>query len=209
MRGRMRRLVSLLLLLVACATPAPPPAPVTAPEPVVQAPEPVQQEERVIGTVRVTASSLNVRSAASTEAEVLVQVKRGTSLDVLSEDASWVKVRLASGERGWVAARFVSRGGESPRKRKAPRGKCPPDSDYAFDEPPLLAFSEGGAHGLVVVEANVNAQGRVTSTKLVSNATGDETLAFLAQKELRAATFVPPIRDCLPRAFVFTYRRTY
>ena len=200
----MRRVLAILVFLAACATPAPPPAP--APEPAPEAIAPVREEEQVVGTVRVTASALNVRREASTDAEVIEQVKKGTALDVLREDVSWVKVRLAGGEVGWVAARFVSKGGEA-KKRKS--GKCPADSDYAFEETPQLAFSDSGAHGVVVVEANVSAQGNVTSTKLVSNGTGDEALAFLAQKEIRAARFSPPIRNCAPRAFIFTYRRTY
>jgi TonB family protein len=204
----MRRaiLVSVVLLTLRCAAPAPAPEP--APEPVtVAAPAPpAPVEEPVLGTVRVTASALNVRAEASADAGIVKQVKKGESLSVLHEDASWVKVRLASGETGWVAARFVSKGGE---KKKPSTGKCPPDSDYAFTETPRLAFAEGGAHGIVVVEATVSAKGNVTSTRLISNATGDESLAFLAEREIKAAKFSPPIRGCVPRAFVFTYRRVF
>lgn len=211
----MRRiLISLAVLLtLRCAAPAPP-APAPVPEPVRVEPEPATPavvEEPVIGTVRVTASALNVRAGASTDAEVVKQVRKGESLSLLREDESWMKVRLASGETGWVAARFVSRGGTAPARKTAsrPKGGCPPDSDYAFSEAPALAFSEGGAHGLVVVEATVNAKGTVTSTRVVSNTTGEESLAFLAQREIKGAKFSPPIRNCAPRAFVFTYRRQY
>lgn len=208
----MRRilLLSIAILVFRCAAPAPPP-PAPLPEPTRTEPAPAPPpvvEEPVIGTVRVTASALNVRSEASTEAEIVTQVKKGESLSVLREDESWVKVRLAGGETGWVAARFVSRGnGVAPKKTK--KGGCPPDSDYAFLETPRLSFSEGGAHGTVVVEAKVNAQGTVTSTKILSNATGDETLAFLAEREIKGAKFSPPIRGCVARAFVFTYRRAF
>jgi TonB family protein len=207
----MRRLLlfPIAILVLRCAAPAPPP-PEPAPEPVRVAPvaPAPPAEEPVIGTVHVTASALNVRSEASTEADVVRQVKRGEALSVLREDESWMKVRLASGETGWVAARFVSYGkAAAPPKKK--KGGCPPDSDYAFLETPRLSFSEGGAHGTVVVEATVNAQGTVTSTKLVSNPTGDETLAFLAEREIKSAKFSPPIRGCVPRAFVFTYRRSF
>ena len=207
----MRRILLVLALVsFRCAAPAPPPAPAPVPEPVrVEPAAPAPVEEKVIGTVRVTASALNVRREASTDAEVLTQLKKGTSLDVLREDASWVKVRLASGETGWVAARFVSRGGSSTAWRTTKKGGCPPDSDYAFEETPMLSFSDRGARGLVVVDATVNAKGVVTSTKVVSNSTGDESLAFLAQREIKAAKFSPPIRGCVPRAFVFTYRRTF
>lgn len=211
-RRPMRRILLLALVLVRCAASAPP-----APEPV---PEPVRaepavaavEEEKVIGTVRVTASALNVRREASTDAEVVRQVKKGELLSVLREDESWTRVRLASGETGWVASRFVSKGSATaaPRRaRRTSRGGCPPDSDYAFTETPALTFSDSGAHGLVVVEATVNAKGTVTSTKVISNGTGDESLAFLAQREIKAAKFSPPIRGCVPRAFVFTYRRTF
>jgi TonB family protein len=207
---RMRRVLFLLLpllVLYRCAAP-PPPAPVA--EPIAPPPAPVvREEEKVIGTVRVTASALNVRAEASTDAEVLVQVKKGETLNVLSEDASWVKVKLASGQAGWVAARFVSSQNTTTTKKKAKSGGCPADSDYAFLETPTLAFSDSGAHGVVVVEATVNAKGTVTATKLVSNGTGDDALAFLAEREIKGAKFSPPIRNCVPRAFIFTYRRTF
>ncbi|HVG23764.1 MAG TPA: TonB family protein [Thermoanaerobaculia bacterium] len=211
-----RALLALTLAITAlhCAAPAPP-APEPAPQPVrVEPAEPATvAQEAVVGTVRVTASALNVRREASADAEVVAQVKKGTALDVLREDASWVKVRLASGEIGWVASRFVEKGGGSEatkgKKTSRKRGGCPPDSDYAFEEAPQLAFSEGGPHGLVVVEATVNAKGTVTSTRIVSNATGDESLAFLAQREIKSAKFSPPIRGCVPRPFIFTYRRAF
>lgn len=197
-----------MLLLFACAAPAPRPEPVPEPAPVSVA-KPV--EERVIGSVRVTASALNVRSEASTDADVVTQVKKGDALDVLVNGEDWVKVRLAGGEVGWVASRFVSSGSETKKAAAKSKGKkgCPADSDFAFEETPTLAFSDRGAHGLVVVEANVNTKGKVTRTKIVSNGTGDETLAFLAEREIKSAKFSPPIRNCAPREFIFTYRRTF
>lgn len=199
-------LLTLLILLVRCAAPAP--GPVPAPEPVVAAPSPV--EEKVIGSVKVNASALNVRREPSTEAEVILQAKRGQTLAVLSEDESWTKVRLENGESGWVSSRFVVPAGAKTAGKKA-KGKkgCPADSDFAFVETPTLAFSDSGAHGLVVVEATVNTKGNVTATKVLSNSTGDEALAFLAAREIKSATFTPPIRSCVPRAFIFTYRRTF
>ena len=204
----MRRFVLLLAALVVvlrCAAPAPPPAP--APEPPPPAAPAAPVADAVIGTVRVTASALNVRSAASTDADVVAQVKKNQSLSVLKREESWVRVRLTSGEEGWVASRFVSTSGKpaSPSRR----GSCPPDSDFAFTETPTLSFSDRPAKGMVVVDASVNAKGTVTSTKIVSNTTGDETLAFLAAREIQSAKFSPPIRGCAARAFIFTYRRTF
>ena len=196
-----------LLFVCSCAAP-PPPAPVAAPE--LPAPAAAPAEEIISGTVRVTASALNVRREPAADAEVIAQVKKGTALGVLASDESWMKVRLADGSTGWVAERFVAREGASQKKRSTgKRGSCPADSDFAFLETPTVAFAEGGAHGLVIVEATVNTRGTVTSTKVVSNATGDEALAFLAAREIQSAKFSPPIRDCGPRAFVYTYRKVF
>jgi len=197
-----------LLVVCSCAAP-PPPAPVAAPELPAPVP-PAPAEEVVSGTVRVMASALNVRREPAADGEVIAQVKKGTALGVLQSDESWMKVRLADGSTGWVAERFVSREGASQKKRAhAKRGSCPADSDFAFLETPMPAFSDSGAHGLVVVEATVNTKGSVTSTKVISNATGDEALAFLAAREIKSAKFSPPIRDCGPRAFVYTYRKMF
>lgn len=203
----MRRLLLAIALFTACSTPPAPP-PTAAPE---NPPPPpaAPAQEQVTGTVRVMASALNVRREPSGDAEVLTQVRKGTVLSVLRRDDSWVKVRLADAREGWVAARFVSSDAGAKTAVKPRKGGCAPDSDYAFLQMPTPSFAEGGAHGLVVVEANVNTKGVVTSTKVISNGTGDEALAFLAEREIKAAKFSPPIRNCAPRAFIFTYRRTF
>ncbi|HEU4886923.1 MAG TPA: SH3 domain-containing protein [Thermoanaerobaculia bacterium] len=207
----MRRLLTVLTLLVLSACAAPPAAPPVAAPDTPPPPPAAPIEERVTGTVRVTASALNVRQEPSGDAEVLTQVKKGTELGVLRSDDSWVKVRLADGTTGWVAERFVAADGGRPsaKRTQARRGGCAADSDYAFLQAPMPSFSEDGAHGLVVVEANVNAKGIVTATKLISNGTGDEAKAFLAEREIKSAKFSPPIHNCVPTAFVFTYRRSF
>jgi hypothetical protein len=158
--------------------------------------------------VQVTASALNVRKDRSTDSPVLTQVKRGTLLSVLAADESWTQIRLKDGRVGYVASRFV---GPPGRSTGAPAGRsgCQPDSDFAFIEAPVLTFSDSSAHGLVVVEANVNSSGSVTRTRVVSNTTGDESLGLVAEREIQRAKFSAPIRNCAPRAFIFTYRRTF
>lgn len=189
----MRRYLLLLVLVAACSSPAPP-EPQTAP-----APPPIPGG---LGTVRVTASTLNVRRDASASSEAIAQVKRGDQLTLLAEENGWSHVRMASGEEGWVSSQHVSSG--KPRSKKA---GC--DSEFSFVKTPLAAFSENGPHGLVVVDATVNTKGEVTATKVVSNSTGDKALGAMAEREIRAATFKPPYRDCVPRAFIFTYKRSF
>lgn len=206
---RVLLLTALFVVFLRCAAPAPPPVAAPEPEP---APVASVKEETVIGKVTVTASALNVRAEATADGEVIAQVKKGTALDVLANGESWTKVRLADGATGWVASRFVAdpamKGNKTPATAKK-RGGCPPDSDFAFVETPTPRFSDSGAHGVVVVEATVNTSGNVTATKLISNSTGDEALAFLTEREIQSAKFSAPIRNCVPRAFIFTYRRTF
>jgi TonB family protein len=195
----MRKSVLVLVLLAACGAPAPPPRPV--PEMPQIAPP---AEEKAIGTVRVSATMLNVRQDASTDAAVVTQARRGDQLTLLAEKDGWSKVKLPTGEIGFVSSQYLS--GGKPRKSKP---GCPSDSDFAFVKTPLASFSETGPHGLVVVDATVNTSGDVTATKVISNSTGDESAASMAQREIRAAKFTPPYRNCVPRTFIFTYKRSF
>ncbi|MEA2238085.1 MAG: N-acetylmuramoyl-L-alanine amidase [Thermoanaerobaculia bacterium] len=195
-----------LLVLAACGGNAPAPAPAPEPAPVTPAPVPAAPDDHAIGTVRVNVSTLNVRSEASGSAEVIGRVRRGERLTLISESGDWLRVRLNDGTTGFVSAQHVVRDGVAARPR---RGGCPPDSDYSFVTTPKPSFSEAGAHGMVVIEATVDARGNVTATRVVSNDTRDGSLASLAEREIRGARFAPPIRNCVPRAFIFTYKRAF
>ena len=157
-----------------------------------------------IGTVRVTAATLNVRRDASPSSEVVAQVRKGERLALLSDSDEWMRVRLGNGDTGWVSSQYVIREGARSR-----RPGCPPDSDYRMLSAPTPSFSEGGAHGLVTVEANVDATGKVISSRVIGNTTGDEALAITAAREIRNAKFAPPIRDCVAKPFIFTYKRAF
>jgi TonB family protein len=191
----MRKLLIAVMILAACSTP-PQPAPETAPPS-------TPGQEPAIGTVRVSANTLNVRREASASSDVIAQVRKGERLALLSSGDQWDRIRLGTGEIGFVSIDHVIREGV-----RARRG-CPADADYQFAKTPTPAFSDSGAHGVVTVEANVDKGGNVTSTKLIGNTTGDEALGVLAQREIRDAKFSPPIRNCVPKAFIFTYKRSF
>jgi TonB family protein len=193
---------AIILLFAACAAP-PPPAPTPAPPPPAPVAEPQPAAETPIGSGRVNASTLNVRGEPSLQGEVIGHARRGERVTILGESGEWIRVRTGGGEVGWVSSQHVARDGAASR-----RG-CPPDSDYRFVSAPRPAFSEDGPHGVVTIEASVNAQGKVTSTKVVSNTTGADALAAIAAREVTAAKFAPPVRNCVTRAFFFTYRRAF
>jgi len=191
-----KRLLAGLVILAACAAP-PPPETTPSPQPQVPA------EEKAIGTVRVTATTLNVRREASGTSDVIKQVKKGQKLALLSTSDDWDRVRLATGETGYVSVLHVIREGTKSRKG------CPADAEFEFVKAPTPAFSDSGAHGIVTVDATVDTKGNVTATKIISNTTGDEALGTLAEREIRSATFTPPIRNCVPKTFIFTYKRSF
>ena len=194
------------LLLAACGGNVPAPAPAPEPRPAAPAPAPPATEEHATGTVQVNVSTLNIRADASTSSEIVGHARRGERLTVVGDAGSWLHVKLNDGSTGWVASQLVVREGAAARPR---RGGCPPDSNYSFVTPPKPSFSENGPHGMVVIEASVDVRGIVTSTRVVSNETKDGSLAQVAEREVRNARFAPPIRNCAPKAFVFTYKRAF
>jgi uncharacterized protein YgiM (DUF1202 family) len=218
-----RRVAATVLIVLAAACAAPPPPPSTVPDAApAAAAEPAEAGEVTIGTVRVTATTLNVRAEPSTTATAIAQLRKGERLPLLAAGDEWMKVRLASGEIGWVAKQHVAResgtsSASSPRpasnapatRPRNPRGGCEPDRNYSFIKAPTPSFTENGAHGVVTVEANVDKNGIVQSTRIVANTTGDEALGFIAEREIKGARFAPPVRGCVPKAFIFTYKRSF
>ncbi|HPC84076.1 MAG TPA: SH3 domain-containing protein [Thermoanaerobaculaceae bacterium] len=181
----------------ACATvqpPAPPPEPPPAPVEVVRLPEPAPPPPVY---VRVSGTTLNVREGAGTSFKVVGKAARGERLLVLGEEGDWLEVRLTPERTGWVHGKYVRR--EEP---------CPPDKNTAeiLDEPDVVLRPDGPR---VVLEATVNARGEVTAVKLVENTTGDDALRWRAEAELRALRFSPPVRNCKPRPFIYTFTRTF
>lgn len=185
-------LLAALLVALACQSSAP------TGEPVVEPPAAVAEPDAAIGTVRVTATRLNVREGPSTSDTVIATVRRGERVELLATADAWSRIRVSEGAVGWVASRYV-------RQDK----RCSADRAFEIAESPMMTFSDSGAHGLVIVDAAVDASGKVTSTRIVRNDTGDPALGELAATEIKRARFRAPIVNCAARAFIYTYRRTY
>ncbi|WEA42339.1 SH3 domain-containing protein [Priestia aryabhattai] len=61
----------------------------------------------------VNASSLNVRSSASTSASVVTNLPRNSKVTVVKESGSWSQIKTASGQTGWVASQYLQAGSAS------------------------------------------------------------------------------------------------
>ena len=186
---------ALLVLAAGCRSVPPPAAP--APAPVTAAPEAAPTPPPEV--VRVTGSTLNVRQDPTTTAAVTARVKRGEGLVVLGRDGGWVHVRVPAGAEGWVSARYV--------RSEAPCPADKPGAELLSDVP--LSFSEGASVGKVVIEATIDATGSVASTRAVTDTTGMPELVERAESEVRALKFSPPIRNCRPVPFLYTYTRNF
>ncbi|UJW59213.1 N-acetylmuramoyl-L-alanine amidase [Bacillus sp. A116_S68] len=60
-----------------------------------------------LGSGKVTATSLNVRSSASTEADIIDSLSRGTTIELLSETSGWYEVETDKGN-GYIHGSYVS-----------------------------------------------------------------------------------------------------
>jgi hypothetical protein len=58
-------------------------------------------------TAWVSVDAANVRSSPSVAASVLQQVKYGTQLRIIGQNADWFRVRLSDQSQGWVAAGWI------------------------------------------------------------------------------------------------------
>lgn len=57
---------------------------------------------------QVTASSLNIRSGARVDREVVATVTKGTALTLLASQGEWYKVKLTNGTVGWAVKAYIA-----------------------------------------------------------------------------------------------------
>ena len=173
--------------------PAPPPPPVQAPPVSEVSPAAAQRY------VRVTVAKLNVREKPTTQAATVGRVRKGERLAVLGADGEWLKVTLQNGKTGWIHGSYARDDQPCPADK--------PGAELLSDVP--LSFSEGPAIGKVVVEVSVDAAGNVASTRLVQDTTGIPELVQRVESEARKFKFAPPVHNCHPVPFVYTYTRNF
>jgi len=187
-----------LVLALACQTTAPPapapqPVPVEARPAMEEKPAPPQIFVRVIG------SRLNVRQGPGVDTAAIAKVAKGERLAVVGQDGDWLQVRVRDDKTGWVLGKYVS------TEERCAADK--PSAELLSDVP--LSFHEGPAIGQVVIEATVDASGSVAATKIVQDTTGVPELRDRALAELKALKFSPPVRNCKPVPFLYTYKRAF
>ena len=177
--------ILLALLLFACKREAPVTATVDTRDPI---------EVAYVG-----APELQVHAKADDASRVETTFLNGESVSILSRKGDWVEVRTAAGS-GWARAADLTNAENAKKEAENPTPK--------FKSPPSPAV-QPGAHGTVYIEANVNDQGEVTSTKIITNTTGSEGLAAQNAAALQKARFYPIVQKGQRVPFVYYYRVDY
>ncbi len=182
----MRRLFLFLLFVAAfaCNREAPPVATDTR--------EPIE-------TGYVGSPEMQVHAKADDASRVQTKFLSGESVSILARKGDWVEVRTAAGS-GWVHASDLTNAEAAKKEEDNPTPK--------FKTPPSPVV-QPGAHGTIFIEANVNEQGEVTSTRVVANETGSVALAAQNEAALRQSRFYPIVKKGQRVPFVYDYSVTY
>ena len=61
----------------------------------------------------VTATTLNIRSGASTSHSIVTKAYKGNTVEILESSNGWHKVKLSNGKIGWASAQYISTSGDN------------------------------------------------------------------------------------------------
>lgn len=183
----MKRCAVLLLLFVACQAAEKPVATGTF------------DEREPIKVLYVGAPEVSVREQPNDTAAVIATYPNGDAMSILAEKGEWVEVR--TGDRaGWVKLSDLA----TPEQKEQTENN--PEPKFRVFPVPVSAPS---AKGEVYIEADVNTEGEVTATRIITNTTGSEALATQNANALKSARFYPIILKGERQQFKYYHKVTY
>lgn len=157
-------------------------------------------ERMPVAVQYVRGNTLKIHAKPSDGAPVVSTYQHGESVSILTRNGDWAEVRTAAGS-GWARITEMSEAAEA---QKAEEDNLNPH----FTKTPG-AVTQPGAHGELVLEAQVGPDGIVTNVRTLSNTTGSEALAQRNIASLRNAVFTPVVRHGRREAFVYEHRVHY
>ena len=165
------------------------------PEPL---PEPTDTRQP-IGTAYVTGPELPVYAKPEETAPVVSKYQNGERVSVLVRQGDWVEIRTGD-TSGWVRAKDIGSAAEAQHHEDNPSAR--------FIKPPG-AVTNLQATGEIYIEADVNTDGDVVATRIITNTTGSEGLAAQNAAALRQAKFYPIVQSGERKPFKYYHRVTY
>lgn len=157
-------------------------------------------DERVpVAVLYVGAPELPVREQPNETAPLITTYSNGEAVSVLADKGEWVEVR--TGDRsGWAKKAELTTADAKTEAEANPEPK--------FRVMPL-PVSAPSAHGEIYIEADVNTDGDVVSTRMITNTTGSEALASQNEQALKRAKFYPIVVKGERQKFKYYHRVTY
>lgn len=147
----------------------------------------------------VSGGQLAVYARPDDKSEVVTHFDHAESVPILSQKGEWVEVRTALGT-GWAHASELVSAEEGAESKENPNPK--------FEHAPEAIPSQT-AHGTIYIEADVNTDGDVTGTTIISNSTGSDDLAAENAAALQRAKFYPIVIRGERKPFKYDYRVDY
>jgi uncharacterized protein YgiM (DUF1202 family) len=144
-------------------------------------------------------SALNVHAQPNPQAEVIATYQSGEAVSVLARQEEWSEIRTGS-RTGWVRNSELVTAEQKNQAEEAPSPK--------FVRVPM-PVSAPGAKGAIYIEADVNTDGDVVSTRIISNTTGSQALAFQNAEALKTAKFEPIVVKGERKAFKYYHNVSY
>lgn len=182
----MKHLAPLFLLLAACSAETP-------------AVTETVDSRAAIGVMYVGAPELPVREQPNDTAAVITTYSNGEAISILSEKGEWVEVR--TGDRaGWAKKADLTTADAKTQNEEDPQPKF---------RVMAMPVSAPGARGEIYIEADVNTDGDVVATRIITNTTGSATLASQNEAALKSARFHPIIVKGERQKFKYYHRVTY
>ena len=181
-------LPSATLVLTACSNAEPPV-------------EPAIDTRAPIAVQYVRGAELPVHAQPNDASPVVTKYLASEAVSILAKQGDWVEVRTASGS-GWARASELATGDEISQgaggDSTSPRFIVPPEP-----------VSQPGAHGEIVLEADVSSSGDVFAVRAISNTTGSDGLALRNVAVLQKAKFAPIVKHGQRVPFTYEHRVHY
>ena len=152
-----------------------------------------------IGVQYVTAPELNVYEKPDPAAPVMATYQYNETVPVLVRQGEWLEIRVGDSS-GWIKATDV---GDATKAQDSADLLQP---KFQLAPSPVTNLT---AKGDIYIEADVNTDGDVVATKIITNTTGSVGLAEQNAAALQKAKFFPIIKSGQKMPFKYYHRVTY
>jgi uncharacterized protein YgiM (DUF1202 family) len=166
-------------------------------------PEPskvITDDRMPIAVEYVRGATMTIHTKPADDAPVISTYQRGESVSVLARNGEWAEVRTGA-KTGWARIADMA--------DRVEAQKALEENPYPHFIRTPAPVTQPGAHGELILEAEVDQDGIVRSVRTLSNTTGSAALELRNTEALRHAEFTPVVQKGKRKAFVYEHRVHY